>query len=425
MNDNKLQAKGFVVWIICALFFLYEFFLRIVIGTYQHPIMYDLDLTSFQFSLLSTTIFFLIYGIMQIPVGLIVDNIGLKKSLIIGATFCAVSSIGLAYSNHYYLALAYRMLMGFSAAFGFICLLVSVHDWMPHKYSAIFIGMSQFIGTLGPMIATGPLESVASSANIDWRYIFIILGILGVILIFLILFFVENNHQKAGEYTVLYKSEKISVSIKRLFARVQPWYIAFLSTALYFSIEYLSENEGRAFLALKGVSEHSAGYMLTIAWIGYAIGCPLLGFISDIFERRRVVLRLSAFLALISMLMILHLSGQIYLQVGFFILGISAAGQSVGFATIAEQFKKQFVAVGFGLNNAIITTVAAINAPTIGLLLDRASGENAISLENYLSVFNILIAIAVIGIILSMFFVKETYCKSMVDFTVLKTQPKK
>ena len=130
MDDNKLQPKGFLVWSICALFFLYEFFLRTVIVTYRNPIMDDLGLTLFQFSLLSTTIFLLVYGIMQIPAGLIVDNIGLKKSLVIAAICCTISSIGFAYSHNYLIALTCRTFMGFGAAFGFICLLISVHDWI-------------------------------------------------------------------------------------------------------------------------------------------------------------------------------------------------------------------------------------------------------------------------------------------------------
>ena len=200
MLDNKLKAKGFLVWGICALFFLYDFFLRTVIGTYQHPIMKDFDLKSFQFSLLSTTLFFVIYGVMQIPVGLIVDNIGLKKSLIIGSICCTISSIGFAYSNSYTMAIAYRMMMGFGSSFGFICLLISVHDWMPHRYSAVFIGLSQFIGTLGPMFAAGPLNNISESTDVSWRLIFLCLGVIGVLLAILIFFFVENNQQKAGKY---------------------------------------------------------------------------------------------------------------------------------------------------------------------------------------------------------------------------------
>ncbi|MCB1107325.1 MAG: hypothetical protein KDK76_04435 [Chlamydiia bacterium] len=51
-KDRSFTISGFVVWGICALYFLYEFLLRTIIGTFQHPIMYDLKLTSFKFSIL-------------------------------------------------------------------------------------------------------------------------------------------------------------------------------------------------------------------------------------------------------------------------------------------------------------------------------------------------------------------------------------
>ncbi len=421
MAENRLQAKGFLVWGICALFFLYEFFLRTVLGTYQHPVIQDLNLTSFQFSLLSTTVFLMVYGLMQIPVGLIVDHIGLKKSLIIGAVSCTISSFGFAYSYSYPVAVFFRLVMGFGASFGFICLLMSVHEWMPHKYSAIFIGLSQFIGTLGPMLAAGPLDNISNSTAISWRLIFLCLSGIGILLTLLILFFVENNQQTAGRYVILYKPEKVSKSFLRVCSQLQPWYIAFVSASLFFTVEYLSENEGRTFLALKGISVSSAAYMITTAWIGYAVGCPIIGFISDMLERRKICLSVSAFITLIAILIILYSPVKLYLQIGFFLLGVGAAGQSIGFATMAEQFKKQFVAVGFGLNNAVLTIVSAVNAPLIGLLLDWKGGR-FISLSDYLIVFNVLILIAFVGLILALFFVKETYCKSSAEFTVLETK---
>ena len=64
MQDNKFKLKGFVVWGLCAIFFLYEFFIRTIIGTYQTPVMQDLQLTSLQFSLLSSTLFLVIYGVI-------------------------------------------------------------------------------------------------------------------------------------------------------------------------------------------------------------------------------------------------------------------------------------------------------------------------------------------------------------------------
>lgn len=420
MTENKFKAKGFLVWGICTLFFLYEFLLRTVMGTYQPPMMEDLGLSSFQFTLLSSTIFLFIYGLMQIPVGLIVDSIGLKKSLLIGAVCCSFSSIGFAYAYSYPIAVAYRMLMGFGASFGFVCMLISIREWMPHKYIAIFIGLSQFIGTLGPMLAAGPLDTMSKSGDVKWRFVFLCLGFFGFLLTIFIFLFVENNQQKAGKYIVLKKPEKIFNSLLRLLSKSQPWWIALFSATIYFTTEYLSENEGRIFLSLKGISINSASYMITIAWIGYAIGCPLLGFLSDMFERRKIVMQFAAALALISIMMIIHLENTQYIKISFFLLGLSASGQSIGFALVAEQFKKQFVAVGFGLNNAIISVVSSVNAPLIGMFLDHNKNGDCVSLNDYIFVFNILIIMAVIALIITILFIKETYCKSSVDFTILK-----
>ncbi|MCH9616896.1 MAG: hypothetical protein SP4CHLAM5_03960 [Chlamydiia bacterium] len=419
MVENKFKIKGFIVWFICAIFFMYEFMLRTVVGTFQHHLMDDLHITSFEFSLLSTTIFLLIYGLMQIPVGIIVENFGLKKSLFFAAALCGLSAFAFSYAHGFRFAFLCRMLMGFGASFGFICLLMSVTDWMPRRYSAIFIGLSQFIGTLGPMGAAGPLSSLSEIGGITWRMIFFSLGIIGMVISILVFLFVENNQHESGKYIVLAKHEKVTVSLKRLFTRFQPWVIAISATCIYFSIEYLTENEGRIFLTLKGISPQSASNMLTISWIGFAAGCPLVGLISDFYERRKSVICGCSIIALVAITIVVFINDKLLLQVGFFLLGIGASGISALYAITAEQFKPQFIAVGFGLTNAVIMSISAINAPLLGIFLDHLTESGIATLGNYQHVFYTLIGIGVIGVIFSVFFIKETFCKSVVDFTFL------
>ncbi len=419
MTNNQFTPKGFLVWLICAFFFLYEFLLRTVVGSFQQQIMHDLNLSSFHFSLISVALFLIVYGLMQIPAGILFNHFGLKKTLVVASVLCSLSSVGFASATHYLVAAGCRMLMGFGAAFGFIGLLISVYNWMPHRYVAIFIGLSQFIGTMGPMGAAGPLEVMSHSAGISWRLIFYCLGGIGLILSCLIMLFVDNNKQKAGKYIILQRPEKTAVYIWKLFARNQLWYIALFSATIYFTVEYLSENEGRSFLLLKGISPASASYMITIAWLGYAIGNPLAGFFSDMYQRRKIVMNLAASMGLVSVLMILYMNNETLLYISFFLLGFSSSGQSIGFATIAEQCKKPFISVGLGLNNALITTLAAINAPVIGLVLDTIKEGNTPSLSEYLTVFNILIAVAATSLLVSLFFIKETFCKSAVEYTYL------
>lgn len=421
MRNAKNYIKGSLIWAICAIFFLYEFFLRTVIGAYQTPIMDDLHLSLFEFSILSSTAFLMIYGIMQIPVGIIIDNFGLKKSLLFACILCSLSTMSISYSYDFTLAIFSRIIMAIGASFGFICLLIAVNDWLPGKYRGIFIGLSQFIGTLGPMFAAGPLEKISQNESGNWRNLFMILSFIGIILSILIFFIVENRKKQANMSMILTRPERTSILLKRLFKNPQPWFIALLAASIYFSIEYLSENEGRNFLAQKQIDIDKASYLLTLSWLGYAIGAPILGLISDLIERRKIILIFGSFMGFVGIYIIVYSAGMTYLILGFLLLGIGASSQSICFALMAEQFKEKFIAVGFGLNNAIITFVASVNAPMLGFFLDRNKVGDIITIENYTSVFRILIAMSIIAIILSSILIKETYCKSAVSPTILST----
>ncbi|MCH9812041.1 MFS transporter [bacterium] len=419
MKQNSFSLKGFVVWFICAIFFMYEFLLRTVVGTFQQQIMHDLQLSNVQFSFISTTIFLLVYGFMQIPAGIIVDNFGLKKAVFTGSIFCAIGAFCFANSHGFYLGLLSRMIMGFGAAFGFICVLMAVKDWMPYKYIAIFIGLSQFIGTIGPMGAAGPLEKIAHHSNIPWQDVFYGLGLTSIAIAILVLLFVENNRHSSGAFILLYKPEKVLLTLKKLFFRLQPWLIAIASTCVYFSIEYLTENEGRYFLTLKGVNALSASNILTLSWVGFALGCPMIGFFSDYFEKRKSYFMLCNYIGLIATCMIVFLQGSLWMHIAFFLLGVGASGINLGFAFIGEQFNAKYLAVGFGLTNAIVMSISAINAPLIGALIEGLSSKISSPLASYSYAFFVLIAISLIGTLISLFFIKETFCKSSVEFTIL------
>lgn len=418
-KDNPVTATGCLVWGICVIFFLYEFLLRTVMGTFQHPIMNDLQLTSFKFSLLSTTTYHIMYAFMQIPAGLIINRWGLKKSLFSGAIVCSLASIGFGYANNYPTAVTARVFMGMGSSIGFLALLVAIYDWMPNRYSALLIGISQLIGTMGPMLAAGPLNALSENTAIAWRTIFIILGITGFIISLAIFIFVRNNHDKAGNYIILNRPEKIIVGVRKLFSRLQPWSIALFSAFAYFSLEYLSENEGQFFVTLKGHSSTFASYAITLSWLGYALGCPLLGFLSDTFQRRRKVMTLGTFIGAIAITLIVFAQNKYCLMLAFFCLGIGGSAQSIGFAIIAEQFKKKYLAIGLSLNNTIIMLLIALNAPFMSLIIEGVKTSETPLLGDYHLAFSFLIGITCLAAILSLFAIKETFCKSVVDFTYL------
>lgn len=423
MNEkNNINPTGLFICGICAFFYLYEFFLRTIIGTFQLPIIHDLNLSSFKFSFLSTTAYMITYGFMQIPVVFIVKRFGLKKSLFTGAIFCSIACLCFSSATNYYTAVLFRFFMGFGSSFGFICLLIAIYDWMPLKYNGLFIGISQFIGIMGPFIAAEPIHYLTKSNDLNWRVVFFSLGLIGFVLTTMVITFVKNNHEKIEKYIILKRHESIRTNIKNIFSRRQPWIIAIFCACSYFAIEYLSENEGISFLVSKGFSSNFSASMISLSWLAYAIGCPLLGLISDLTERRKPVLVFAAFCSIISLLFIIYSGTSSIIFIGFILLGFGASGQSVGFAAIANQFKKQSITIGYGINNALITSLVAINSPCIGFFLDLVKKDDMPSLIEYKIVFSSLILVAFIATIFALFFVEESFCKSKVDFVFLKTK---
>ncbi len=160
--------------------------------------------------------------------------------------------------------------------------------------------------------------------------------------------------------------------------------------------------------------------MITLAWLGYAVSCPLLGYISDKIQRRKPVMYVSAMVALIALAGIIYLPlGEVLTAVCFVLLGVGASGQSIGFAIMAEQCKEDYLALGLGMNNTMIMMFAAINAPLIGAILSHLSTRYPIPLASYQTAFILMPCLVIVGILVAIAGVRETFCKSMRENTAL------
>jgi len=417
-EDNKISFQGTLIWLITSLFFVYEFMARVMTGSFQATIMHDLDISIVEFSLISSTFYQIVYGLMQIPVGFLTDKFGLKTILTTASLLTTGSIFMFSFVDSFWAAAISRILLGLGTAAGFICVLITVHDWMPRKKMATFIGLSQFIGTLGPMIAAGPLVSLSIDAEISWRSLFFFISIAGLGLTLLILLFVKNNPNPPQTYAfrILRKDLSFFVSLRKVFRQRQLWAIAIFSGLNYFAIEYLAENEGISFLKSCGYSYQFSSYMLTLAWLGYAIGNPLLGLLSDFIKRRNLVMRLGISLCLGSLLIIFYFpANHIILIASFFLLGIGSSSISIAYAVITEQTNDDYRAAALGFNNAFVFVVISSIAPIVGQSishLQASQGHLTPTMGNYQIGFSAVIIAVAIGLFISLLGIRETFCKS-------------
>ena len=418
-----ISLLGLSIWMLAAVFFLYEFFLRTFVGSIAKDIIGDLHLSIEQFALISAAYYFT-YGLMQIPVGILADKFGVKKIMIFSMLMCALATIIFSHSVNFETALLGRLLMGFGSSFAFVCLVVIVSTWFPRRYFAFFVGVSQFIGTMGPVLAGGPLLSLLASAHESWRVALSEIGMFGVVLALITLVLVRNKPREAGAMHYIKRTESFGVRIRRLFQNKQAWVVAGYSGSVYVSIALMAAAWGTDYLESRGLSQTGAAYMISLAWIAYAIGCPLWGAVSDLTKRRKPYLVICALFGLIASLFIVYVpfSSIWPYSILFFLLGFGASGQNLGFAAIGEHTDLAVRATAMGLNNGMILMGGAV-VPLLASLLIHASSQgpaDSLVAHDFILGLSFMPLMYLISLCLSLFWFKETYAKPQQEMIILK-----
>jgi len=412
VKPSPISSRGLFIWGLAALFFLYEFFLRTFVGSVAHQILPDLHLTASSFALIGSA-YFVSYGLMQLPVGVIVDKFGMKTILVFATLVCALSTFLFSTATNFFSAFVSRLLMGFGSSFAFICLLNIAITWFPKRFFGFFSGASQFIGTMGPLLAGGPLVALMAASHGDWRTPLKQIALFGVVIAVTMLLVVKNKPRETGVVIHLQREKPISWRLMRLFANPQAWCVAVYSAGVYFPLSFLGAIWGTEYLQVRGLSQLSAANVISLAWLGYAVVCPLLGALSDIAKRRKPTLILCAIFGLVASTLIsfVALPSLWLYELVFFILGLAAAGQNIGFAAIAEHVPLESRATALGLNNAMITTTGAVVPPLLSALITHSAAGAAFEVKDFTWAFLAMPLATILSLSLASFFVKETFCK--------------
>ncbi len=414
---SPISLRGLVIWLLAALFFLYEFFLRTFIGSVAHQIIPDLKLNAETFAIIGAA-YCISYGVMQVPVGILTDKFGIRIILTSATIICAGATFLFAHSSGFSSALISRLLMGFGSSFAFVCLLIIAATWLPKRYFGFFAGASQFIGTIGPILAGGPLVSMMIASHQSWRNMLTLVSVLGTALAMVILVVVKNRPKERQQGPAFSKQlSPLKHRLIKLIKNLQVWHVSIYSATVYVSMAFLGVIWGTEYLQAQGLSQTRAADIISLAWLSYAISCPLLGALSDLMQRRKPILIICALLGILISLAITYLP-LTHIKLGYALLfiglGIAASGQSIGFATIAEHTDLGTKGTALGFNNGMISLFIAIIEPLASYFIywSARSHTGHLTVSDFRVGFIFMPILYCIAFSTAVFFVKETYCRN-------------
>ncbi|MCK5541728.1 MAG: MFS transporter [Desulfobacterales bacterium] len=430
MKTNNLigppMGLAWLIWGLGALFYLAGFFQRVAPGVMTQELMQDFNISASGLGHLSA-LYFYSYVAMQIPTGILVDTLGPRKLLTAGCIVAGIGTILFALSPGFFWAGLGRLLIGGSVAVAFVGLLKLSSSWFPKKFYAFVAGNALSIGLIGAITAGPPLRFFMDTFN--WRGVIFVTGLMTLVLGGLIWFVVRDWPQERGYPGFAKKipqSDPLSFrsiwqSLFNVLKYRNTWLLFFIPGGIVGATLTFSGLWGVPYLiSHHQLSPTKAATLTSCLLIGWAMGAPVFGWLSDRMGKRKPLYIVGSLVMALGWSLILFQESLSFYQlfVALWVTGFFSGCMIVSFAFVAESVPQSLSGTVSGLTNMGVMMGPMLLQPVVGLILDSnwtgqvANGVRLYSLDAYEYGFIPMMGWVILSVLL-LFFTKETHCRQM------------
>lgn len=422
-RDNlTMRAYPWIVWVLGAGFFFYKYLVQVSPSVMTNDLMKAFDVHGAGLGHLSA-FYFYSYLIMQIPVGILIDKYSPRMLTTLAIFICSFSTIVFAQSNSLALACVARAMMGAGAAFAAVSCFKLATLWFSPKRFALVAGLCMTAAMLGAVGGQMPLSLLVQS--VGWRAGLKIVGLIGVGLGVIYFVVVKDKQTNALSRPDNKDKGRLRNNFFAILKNKQAWLLSLYSGLAFAPVSVFGGLWGVPFLeASYGFSPGNAAFAVSSIFIGFGVGAPFLGWLSNVMGRRKPVLYIGTLIAFVCIFIVIYIPFYNVSAVSFilFLFGFSASGFFTCFAMIRELFPIAIAATVLGIMNTFDAICEALFEPVVGLALDMAWDGAAIDGVHQFSTYAYQLSLLLLPISLllsftTLFFIKETYCLSVEQLT--------
>lgn len=432
-NSKSQHHKGWMVVACSALFYMYQFMIRVSPNVMHEALLMHFSIDSAGLGLMVGT-FYWSYAAIQIPLGITIDRLGPRLCLCGAACLCAIACFIFGHTTRPFIGGIARLLMGMGSACGFIGTIKLGTMWLDPKHVAKVTGFIILMGTTGACLGGAPLELLLKKTGFVMTMQ--LLGLIGIgvgILIYLVV----NNHPDVDhheELPNLYQNTHPLKNIARLIKTPQTWILAVYGMLMYLPITILGVGWGVPFIKrLANVSELIAVSVVSTMFLGAALGGPVWAFFSDHIKSRRIPLIIGATVTAAIWFVVFTVKLPLYMLYSFFFMGgFVYPAKSLTFASICEMMPLKMSGISVAFVNMIVMATGIIFHPLIGGMIDAHWDGRMLHNMPYYTVEDYRFALLIIPALLMLsgilaFFMGETHpdhklpkeCGPIIDTDVL------
>ncbi len=422
-NQTKNLRTGYVAWAILSLFFFYQYILRVFPGVMVNELRGDFSINAEQFSYFGA-FYLYAYSLLQIPVGLLVDKIGVKKTVILSILICLAGTGLIVFTHNLYLAYLSRILMGIGSACAFMCTLKIVADFLPPGKRGFLNGATLTLGVVGALVAGKPL-SIAMDL-FGWRHALLLTLIVGIGVLLLTIFLLKSPTISHKTESIHEEKPSIIQVMKEILSTPMVIVYAILAVGLYTPLSVLADLWGVAYLMAKyGFARGDAAEVSMTMYIGLCIGSLLLPWLSEkynVLNRSIRVCTYGIFFAFACILMAPQLP-VMGITVLILLLGAFGGAEMLCFTGVILYAPKGRTGITLGITNTVNMIGGALAQQSVGLILDRflwkgdldVHGNHLYKSEDYALAFSFLAVMIALCCLVTRNLKKNTPCTKIAE----------
>lgn len=407
MNADQSQigsSRAWLIWSLTAIAFCYAFFQRVAPSVLVSDLMADFSIGAAVLGTLSA-LYFYPYVLMQVPLGAMLERSGTRIMLTAALGIAGVGSILFAVAETITIAYMGRLLIGIGSAVGFLASLSIAAKWFPPHRFAFLSGLVMFFGMGGAILAQGPLAGLLQFY--DWRSTMWGLGAVGFLLAILVLFLVRNEPPELENSAVKRQSwSEVWRGLAKALSSLEVWKVAIVASTMSGPMLALGGLWGTPYLqTVYGLEKTYAASLVSLAFVGWALGAPFLGWFSDRIGKRKLIIAIGSFgLCLVTGTICFIPDMPLSITVIFLgAVGTFGSAMALTFALIRETAPKGVGSSATGIVNSLTVASGAVLQPGVGYILDQVwsgrivDGARIYSADEYQTGFILVFASSLIG----------------------------
>jgi MFS family permease len=373
-----------IAWLITAVYYFYQYTLRSAPAVMMPELSAAFGVGAASVASI-VGLFYYGYSPFSLVAGVTMDRLGPRTVIPLGAAAVGVGALMFATGNSTAASIG-RLLQGAGGVFALVGAAYIATTNFPASRAATLIGATQMFGMAGGsagQFVVGPMIASGVAWNLFWMW----MGLGGLVIGALLYGMLPPAPRRDRSPDWLRDAMRAMGTVFRNPQSILCGVIAgllFIPTTIFdmiWGVRYLQD--------ARGFDYGTAVVRSSMVPLGWIIGCPLLGFISDRIGRRKPVMLAGGAVLLVCLAWILY--GPVHILPPYvlgLVAGIASGAAMLPYTVIKEANPPEMSGTSTGVVNFINFTFSALLAPVFASLLMTASGGSGeLTLVHYQTAF--------------------------------------